>query len=113
MPTQMTLDAFAAELPAWQSAREKQEKRDAAKMLKHDTKRVNEVLHKLGRSYHESIPLDLISALLEYNGFDALPAMILCGREGHIHESVGRNRWLAMTWYKMESGRWEIVAYVS
>jgi hypothetical protein len=39
--------------------------------------------------------------------------MILCGREGRIHEAVGHNRWLALTWYKMDSGRYEVVAYVS
>jgi hypothetical protein len=111
--TQPTFDALLAEMPAHAAAVAKQAQRDAAKMLKHDTKRVNEVLYKMGRTYHASVPLDLVNALLEYNGFTALEAMILCGRDGQLHESVGRNRWLALSWHRMPSGRYEVVAYLS
>lgn len=88
-------------------------KRQAASQLKHDTKRANEVLHKMGRVYHDSVPLADVSELLRWNGFEPLEDMLLCGREGSLHENVGRNRWLSLTWYKMESGRYEVVAYVS
>jgi len=59
------------------------------------------------------VPLDNVNELLKIYGFDELDAMLLCGRHGRLHEPVGQNRWLALTWYKMESGRYEVVAYVS
>lgn len=86
---------------------------DDRKQLEHDTQRVNEVLYKFGRVYHDSVPLAELSALLRWNGFDGLDIFLVCGREGRLHESVGRNRWFTLTWYKMESGRYEIVAYLS
>ena len=63
--------------------------------------------------YHDSVPLDTVNQLLTIYGFDELEPMILCGREGRLHEAVGSNRWLSLTWYKMESNRYEVVAYVS
>lgn len=87
---------------------------DDRRQLEHDTRTVNEVLFKFGRVYHDSVPLAELSALLRWNGFDGLDDILLvCGREGRLHESVGRNRWFTLTWYKMESGRYEIVAYLS
>ena len=81
--------------------------------LKRDQKRVNEALYWTGRTYQDSVPLTEVSDLLVANGFEPLEDMILCGREGKILEPVGRNRFLSLTWYKMESGRYEIVAYIS
>jgi hypothetical protein len=74
---------------------------------------VNDALYGMGRTYHQSVPLDAVNGLLTHYGFNELDAMLLCGREGSLHENVGRNRWLSLTWYKMESGRYEVVAYVS
>lgn len=88
-------------------------KRAAANQLKRDTKAVNDALYDMGRTYHQSVPLDAVNGLLTHYGFNELDAMLLCGREGSLHENVGRNRWLSLTWYKMESGRYEVVAYVS
>ena len=88
-------------------------KRAAANKLKRDTNGVNDALYGLGRTSHESVPLDTVNELLMHYGFDRLESMLLCGREGRLHEAVGRNRWLALTWYKYESGRFEVVAYVS
>lgn len=88
-------------------------KRAAANQLKRDTKAVNDALYGMGRTYHQSVPLDAVNGLLTHYGFNELDAMLLCGREGSLHENVGRNRWLSLTWYKMESGRYEVVAYVS
>lgn len=86
------------------------EKRKRARMLK----RVNDALWKLGHNvYHDSVPLGLVDEALSHADFDPLPAMILCGRSGRLHEPVGHNRWLTLEWYKMESGRYEVVAYVS
>jgi hypothetical protein len=88
-------------------------KRAAANKLKRDTSAVNDALYGMGRTSHDSVPLDTVNELLTHYGFDALDAMLLCGREGRLHEAVGRNRWLALTWYKYETGRYEVVAYVS
>jgi hypothetical protein len=86
---------------------------DAAQLRK-DTRWVNKVLGEMNHNqYHDSVPLDRVNDALRAHGFDELEPMILCGREGTLHQSVGRSRWLSLTWYKMESGRYEVVAYVS
>ncbi len=113
MQTQSTFDALAAEIPAWQRAHARLQKRQEAAQLKRDANHVNEYLHEMGRAYHVSVPLDRVDDVLVACGFDELEPMILCGREGNIHENIGRNRFLSLTWYKMESGRYEVVAYVS
>ena len=89
------------------------EAREERRVLRGNTKSVNEYLYELGRAFHVSVPLDRVNDVLRVYGFDELESMLLCGREGRLHEPVGRNRWLALTWYKMESGRYEIVAYLS
>ena len=81
--------------------------------LTRDTRHVNDFLHELGRASQVSIPLDRIDEVLTACGFDSLKPRILCGRDGSIHEPVGRNRWLALQWHKHESGRYEVNAYVS
>ena len=88
-------------------------KRATKLALARDTRGVNDALYGLGRTSHESVPLDTVNELLTHYGFNSLDAMLLCGREGRLHESVGRNRWLALSWYRYESGRYEVVAYVS
>ena len=86
---------------------------EARKRLARDTRHVNDILHEMGRASHDGVPLDRVNDALRARGFDELAPMILCGREGRLHEAVGRNRWLALSWYKMESGRYEVLAYVS
>lgn len=83
------------------------------KRLARDTRHVNDILHEMCRASQVSVPLDRVNATLRACGFDELEPMILCGREGRLHEAVGRNHWLALSWYKYESGRYEVVAYVS
>jgi hypothetical protein len=63
--------------------------------------------------YHDGLPIQQIDEILDSCGFSATESAIYCGREGSATHQVGRNTFLAMTWYKMESGRYEIVAYVS
>lgn len=92
------------------------EQRKAAerKRLAQDTRHVNAILSEMNHNvYHDGVPLDRINDALRCTGFDELEDMLLCGREGRVHQSVGRNRWLLLTWYKMESGRYEVIAYVS
>ena len=83
------------------------------KQLASDTRWANRILYEVGQRFHDSVPLDIVNEVLRCKGFNELESMLLCGREGRLHEPVGRNRWLALTWYKMESGRYEIVAYLS
>jgi len=74
--------------------------------------RVNRDLQQLP-TYHPWIPLATFDEILQKHGFDQLESAIYCGREGRSNMKVGPNTFLAFTWYKMESGRYEIVAHVS
>ena len=88
--------------------------RTPSQRLSTDTRGVNKVLGEMNHNtYHDGVPLDRINDALRAHGFDELEPMLLCGAEGRLHEPVGRERWLAVTWYRMESGRYEVVAYVS
>ena len=73
---------------------------------------VNAKLHEMGRVYHHGLPIHIIAGWLEEEGFSPMEAAIYCGAQGRVHEQVGPHTWLALTWYKMESGRYEIVAYL-
>ena len=78
-------------------------------------KRVNEAFHKLGLLMHTSIPYLRIDTVLQTNGFD-IPSYkdIRCeGQYSRVHESVGEGKWLSITVYRFESGKYEIVAYVN
>jgi hypothetical protein len=75
--------------------------------------RANAALYELGTHYHESLNCAIfdIDAILIRNGFDGLEEGIYCGRDGRVNEQVGPRTWFSMTWHRMESGRYEIVAY--
>lgn len=64
-------------------------------------------------TYHHGLALAEIDAILEAEGFRPLEPAIYCGADGRIHEQVGERTWLSLSWHKMESGRYEIVAYLS
>ena len=76
-------------------------------------KNVNEKFHTLGQTYWSYLPVYQIDSILVEAGFEATEPAIYCGRDGSIHEEVGNGKWLSMTWHKMESGRYEIVAYLN
>lgn len=76
-------------------------------------KRVNDALYDMGLLYWHSIPLANIDAILTHGGFRETEPAIYCGREGTSHERVGDYTWFTMTWHKMESGKYEVTAYVS
>ena len=40
-------------------------------------------------------------------------AISYCGRDGHSVEKIGNWSWLSLSWHRMDSGRYEIVAYLS
>jgi hypothetical protein len=98
-------------------------------------KKINRELSALP-NYHQGIPLDLIENILEKYGL--LPLQedntayegIFTGEEGRAQLAIGfintahdengisaytpiDNSMLIMTWYKMGSGKYEIVSYLS
>ena len=74
---------------------------------------VNDRLHSLGLVYHVSLPISDIDNILGTYGFDETEPAIYCGRDGRCSQQVGAYTWLHLSWHKMESGRYEVVAYVS
>ena len=93
-------------------------------------KRIGHELMLLGQSYWSHIPLNRVSAILaQYNivltqedGTEW--SGLICGEEGHAlftlafkspgtEELVPSKQGLQLSWYKMPSTRYEIVAYVS
>jgi hypothetical protein len=81
--------------------------------LKTRKSRANSSLYNIGKTYHTGVPVDLVNTILIEQGFNRLEDGIYTGREGRSVEPVGEETTLCMTWYKMPSGRYEIVAYVS
>ena len=65
-------------------------------------------------NYFDGLPVNTFKAVLIECGFngEALDG-IYTGREGQNTEQVGPNTWFTMTWYRMPSGRYEVVAYLS
>jgi hypothetical protein len=88
---------------------------------------VNKALSALvNGKYLNSIPLDAIFAAVRENIGEVLDVdntplggVILCGESGAVHFAIrsenGRNfsRKLHISWYTMQSGRYEVIAYVS
>jgi hypothetical protein len=96
------------------------------RLLANKRKAVNNKLYTLCKTYHESIPLDTINGilrdtanieLLDDDGTEL--SCLLCGTDSYSTFPVGKpgmvcsNSVLVMTWHQMQSGRWEIVAYLS
>ena len=76
-------------------------------------RRVNSELYQVGLTYYDSLPMAPVDSILTSHGFASLEHGLYCGNEGRINEPVGDNTYLTMTWYRMSSGRFEIVAYVN
>jgi hypothetical protein len=77
---------------------------------------VNADLHKLGLIYHDTIPMYQINTILGYHNFENAGALLsnyIDGRTERLHEEIGEGLWLTASFYRMESGRWEVVAYVN
>lgn len=87
-------------------------------------KRVNNILAAIIPTFVEEIPIDnMFNVIKEHDG---LPVQedgtewsgILCGAEGQTkiqitHPLFSKGFFLHLSWYKMQSGRYEIVVYVS
>ena len=76
-------------------------------------KQVNDQLYGLGLAYHDGLPITQIDDILAANGFDKTEPAIYCGRDGRCSQIVGKYTWLSLSWHKMDSGRYEVIAYVN
>jgi len=96
--------------------------------------KLNKELGVISSYKWDSIPLDKIFETLHREGYyplqeDDTPwSGFLCGRDGHMFLDIGhdtyernglvfyehvKNCCLAVSWYKFETGRYEVLAYVS
>lgn len=65
-------------------------------------------------TYLDEIPAQGIAEVLEAHGFDGrVMDGIYTGEQGKMDEKIAKNSILWMTWYKMPSGRYEIVVAAS
>lgn len=83
-------------------------------------RRINDHLCSISSKYHDSIPLETIFGVLRKEGVEVLQEDgtswegFLCGENSHTTFPLNvKNHVLSLSWYKMESGRWEIVSYLS
>jgi hypothetical protein len=77
---------------------------------------VNADLHKLGLIYHQAVPMLTIELILHDHGFEVGENHFTHYVDYHtsrLHEEIGEGLWLSASFYRMESGRWEVVAYVN
>lgn len=84
--------------------------------LKTRLTRVNEALHQLGMEYHDTLSYSLsaIDRTLAANNFKEIESHpIFSGQGGALHQEVGEGKWLTVSWYRFESGRYEVTAYVN
>ena len=83
---------------------------DANKLTTSEKNKINKALDKLCKQYFPHIPTTEIDSILSPFGVK-LESGIYCGREGDCTDEIGRGTHLRMTWYRMQSGNYEIVAY--
>lgn len=77
---------------------------------------VNERLYNVGAIYYSTFTAatQAIELALSISGYCSVLHPVHDGRTCfRIHEEVGVKVWLTATLYRMESGNWEVVAYVS
>jgi hypothetical protein len=95
--------------------------------------KINKTLGVLSSFHWDDIPLDKIFETLHNEGYYPLQedhtqwSGFLCGREGRMFLTIGtgipdhrgiyletmKNTCLAVSWYKLQSGRYEVITYVS
>ena len=58
--------------------------------------------------------IDRLAEILKANGFDATELNgFYCGHEGRTNQPVGHNKNVFITWYRMQSGSYEMIGYIS
>jgi len=77
--------------------------------------RANMAIRKLTRDvYFASIPVSELQGILSSVGFNPSPLDgIYTGAQGTTCDKIDTHTTFAMQWYRMPSGRYEIVAYLS
>lgn len=86
---------------------------------------INKYLHELGTRFHQHIPMKDMMDFMEVHGVvpldedgSPLTGVILTGRQGRAtfpityHGKPVRPSW-TLTWYKFDTGRYEVVSYVA
>jgi hypothetical protein len=79
-------------------------------------RRVNSELQLVGLEYPETLGAGLVRVydILRLQGFtEPEVGYTLPQPDGRIHAEVGEGKWLSVSWHRMESGRYEVVAYVN
>jgi hypothetical protein len=75
---------------------------------------VNNTLWQLGLEYHKHLPVHALDYILTSHGFNPTSVWTFQpGGEVRIHEEVGEGKWLSVAAHKMDSGLWEVTAYVN
>ncbi len=101
-------------------------RKDGMRLLANVRRSMNDRIYDLtAKKYHDSIPLGTIDDILKEHGFQLIQEDgrpwdgFLCGREANVTFDIGvingkvENAMLVLSWYRMPSGRYEIVSYVS
>mgnify|MGYP001603704708 CR=1 FL=1 len=85
------------------------------KLTASNKKRLSAKIGKLiNNEYFPNIPVKELAAIVDSFGGDANELSgIYCGREGRSDAQVFENSQLFISWYRMESGRYEITAYMT
>jgi len=88
--------------------------------MKINRNRISDRLYEISSKYHERIPLGDILGAVKDNGLtpiqeDGSPwSGFLCGDSGEVFIDLeGSKRMLVISWYRMDSGRFEVNAYLS
>jgi hypothetical protein len=78
------------------------------------TQKVNTELQPINKKIHAALPLRDLTTIFSDNDLDPDPIQQkLHDDEGRMHVQVGPEVWFTMTWYRFETGKFEVVAYVS
>jgi hypothetical protein len=77
-------------------------------------RRVNEELHNLGLTYWSSLSaaMEEVSNAVESNGFEVLHGWPTSTPQ-RLHLELTDGKWLSLSYYRMESGNYEVTAYVN
>lgn len=81
-------------------------------------KQINDRLFDIVKGMQDSIPLTQITNLLNEFGL-RMEEAIFCGWEGKANLDIFTNSgeevdvWLVLNWHKFDTGRYEVVSYIS
>ena len=78
------------------------------------TQKINKELDAINRERHTGMPVNQITGVLVGHDLDVTKVREhVHGDEGRLHAQISADIYFTMTWKRMESGRYEIVSYVS